>query len=1285
MNLRLIKKFFAISLLLSLYINSYAISAELRNTECVPFSDSPDTDEDSARTEAQELSFQAFQVRQNACRNEDGSFKRETVQFPPGARTDETEQLDCVSMAEQAYMMSVRNNCQIDRSGLISCLTNGWDQRDVFDLFDSIQEVDQALPTGEDPDPFANKLGMKLEEHFACPGKSEPEGAIYKAISCNIVSSVAAMVPFGNVIADKVVNSMVPASSRPAAGECIDTENSCLTQVLWGAIQNVFTNIQGLYDLGKMAVQGVVNGAKYVGRKISDGWNRLWGNDQVEDASADQLAAAARLQNEIRTNEEAQKATGNWAQRLVSGLMSSIGEGMRDQFSCSKWESGVSQGALMSGLGAGLVNRIGSGTGLSSARCVEASPSWECASAKQKVQMVCGIAGFVGGEIVTTLLTGGAVRALSAGGKAIASAAGNGSRVAKAALAVGRGTAGLARGVLNKTGKGISVVATRATNGAKSLGGMGLKVADKVLPMNQSIQLMYMRSYLQKSGPVISGAKKAAGAVAWPVKKYFNTLDRAYMLGRYGQDGSFALRNLSKATKADEITEALEKGMMSKNLHRKKMLPDEDSFRAMSEGKDALENLTAAQTTLKDTQEAFLEAVKKARQGANGPNGQALIDEADAAFLAYKNAKNSLAPLDEAYTQALVQHQARIAEEARLAEQARLAEEARLAAINNGTGTTALTVQSNRGSSVTRTTSNPPARTSSGSSSGAGTVSGTRTVRIGETTGGATRRGIGSAAQPSPNDIKIGNFDYDIGQRKSLINGFMDNLHFDNKSVRIFRNNSDNWTEKLVNPRIEGDELVGNLHKANGIEKRIRLEEIDMLDFRGTFNSGAPGAVDEVFSMPLSVSHSQSPSYGQFTDLAADGIKRSNDEVNTLLRQMNDMTRAQASRVGGIAHFKLSTGQVPTEVEFLAAIKNSSGYITKQNLPHIDKLRQVYNSKSTEEAFAIINDIYKGTNSEVTNLIKSNIILMTKRLGKIRAPRQLVTTVQLTNDANIVRQNAIGSRTDDLLLEGPPTPLQITSGSGNTALVPSGNRLPQVIDDVVPPPALRLSTTDYPVPFLSRGTLRTGMSTGGRNAVILSGAALTAAAITNANTQDNALPIQNLDEIVISTNRRYANLEYILYSAYQANPVRKCFAYVKKRKSDGDLEDTALEEAGLQAEGITIKWFKVNSENPDEEVCKANNQECLMPEGKKHLYIYAYKGGEKISNVACASPDDVNTREREDPFNPYDTDDADSDGEGSDLDMASQFYEQQRSPPPSLFQAAPIPRRPTHYLHSGWY
>ncbi len=1275
------------TLLLTFFIVNNSVAAEeLRDTQCVEYGDAPDLSEDDQA--AANIAFEAFKLRENQCKNADGSFKYSTVTI--AKEEGGTEELDCIAMAEKAYMMSMRNNCGQDRAGLMSCLTNGWDQRDVFDMFERIQSIDQALPAGEEPNPFASKLGMKLDEHFACPGKTEPPGALMTAIGCSLVSSVTAMVPLGQMSTDLIINHMIPEQERPNMRSCIDGENACLTQVVWGAVQNVVSNVQGIYELAKMAGRAVVDGAKYVGdqvvkgarsagRAISRGWNRLWGNDVVEDASADQHNVLAQVPNEV-DEEELPEATGSVISRLIDGVMESVKEGTLDQFSCSKWAGGVSG---MGGLG-GLANRVTSSVGVGGARCIEAAPSFECASAKQKVQMFCGVAGFIGGEIVTTLLTGGAVRAASIAGKAGARVLANGGRVARATLAVGRGAMGLTRGVISGVGTGVSWVATSSAKAGGAAGGIALKLGNKMLPIDRAMQMTMVQS-------AAAAAKTGVRAATFPVRKYINLLDEAYTLGRYGKDGAFALKTVSVATKADDIAAALEGGLISKNLNRKTLLPDEGAFKAASEGQEAFAKLENAQQAVKEAHEKFVESVKKARRGSNGADAESLSREADEAFLAYQRAKNGLKPADEAYEQSLVQFREKLAREEaeRLAAEeaarraAQQAEAQRVAAANANSNSTALTTTSTNSNSRALVTQSDNVSTSVSRTSGNSTPSrtsnsGTTVRRIADNTVPTARIGSGAS---SADNFRTGNINYTTQEKSQLIDGFAGNLKVDNKTIRVTKNGSSNWDVQLRDARVEGDKLIGTNTYTNQLDE-VDISEIGLIEVRGTAKvpDGSGGTVDEIFAQPLSLSRSSNPQYESFMTRASDdAVTRSNDEIHTFLHEMNTMPRAEAARIASVTTYKLSNRIMPTEIEFLASIKNSGGYITKAKLPHIDRFREMYRtiqSGSTDDALAILDDIYRGTRSEATALIRNNIAMRTRAMGMVRAQTQLVTTARIgaeTNDLRLTSQRRLDGPNQNLI-EGPVVPLRITQGGDN--LLP----VVRTADDIAPPPSVLTLADEFPVPVLRRTSVAT---TGSRVARTVSAAAL----ITDAVTQDNGNTrniddYEELPEIVVIGTRRNTSREYVLSGGYSAGPPPVCSAYVKKRNSDGETSDDPLDAAGFEAEGITIKWFKADSETEENQVCVGSIEDCNMPEGIEVLYVFAYKDGEKFSSLPCNSPAVTVVREPE-VVTPYDV--PTSDTNIDDTSKAEEFFERERTPPPNLFQPVSIPPRPTHYLHGGWY
>lgn len=1266
-------------LLLSiLFFSSFSLSleaSELRDVTCVPFETAPEVSEEDSV--AAELAIAAFQMRQAACKNPDGSFKNSKVQFQA---EEETEELDCVSMAEQAYMVSVRNNCEVNRAGLMGCLTSGWDQRDVFDMFDRLQEIDQAVPNGENSDPFANKLGMKLDEHFACPGKTEPASAILTAIGCNVISSVSAMSPVGSITSDLVINHLIPEDARPAASQCIDEENSCLTQVLWGAIQNVFTNIQGIYELGKMAGNAVVAGAQATGRGIKRAWNWMWGNDEVEDASADQLAAAAQIPNNIGTMEAAQEEREGWMKRFINGLLESAGEGMRDQFSCSKWEGGVS-GAF--GTFAGMANRLGSEAGMSSARCVEAAPSWECASSKQKVQMLCGIAGFVGGEIVTTLLTGGTVRAASAAGAVVSRAAANGSRIARATMAVGRGVSGgISRSVVGVGGIGVSLVGTAATK-ARALGGMALKFGDKIIPMNQRMQLMYMSALAGKATPHLSkGAQALMSGVKTaltPARKYLDLLDQAYMVGRYGTKGAAAMRNLSHAGKADEMAEAIKEGMVSKNLNRKELYPNEGDFRNLAQGQEVFERLQTAQKNLQDAQTAFLESVKKARRGSNGADADALMKEADEAFLAYQRAKNALAPADEAYTEVLTQYQQQLAREkflaAEAAENARKAQEqaqrlAREQAQRQSTPvtTTALTTTDSASRQVATTGARTGTTVATTSSTKARVALSQSARRAGQ-----TRRphAIGDGIHIDPSDLGRGNIPYSTAEKARVLDDISNVTSITDKRLYIYRDGAETWADNVFNPRVEGDKLVGNLNKVDGELVEIPIESISLVDVRGSYTLA--NGTKEAFVSPFSLSRSSDPKFTNFAERAAvNHTTRSSAEVRTMLDEMTNMTHAERARVASVTNFKLGQGVMPSEMEFLAAIKNNRGYSTKAGLPNLEKIREIYATENVTDALRLIDDLYPGS-STPTELIKNNLRMMVRRMGTIREVRQATAQAALTSGAGTGLLTA-GAGADDA-----GRALALTQQTGSRALLTTGDdavgtalAIRAADDAIVPAPILLSGSDGFPPinPFRAAGRFsRAGRMT----------AAFGAAKMVALSTAEESPVVHELDPVVIIASRS-THPSYSMTASYIAGPPKKCDVYIRKRV-DGELEDDPMETQRLESDKITVKWFKAAGEDSANEIC-SGAMSCQFPENVEEVHVYAYKDGTKFQNIACSAPEETFDPTR-DLAGTRDRDEGDDDSDG--IDRAEQFYQQQRNPPPSLFQPIRIPSRSTNYLHGGYY
>lgn len=1142
--------------------------------------------------EAADTAIDAMAEVYAQCRNENGSFKTETITLQDG---DDKEEINCQDLAEEAYKISLSANCDIDRKGLMSCLTAGWDQRDQFDMFYRL---------AENPE-----LDMKIEEHFNCPGKSEDPGALTKAVACSLMSSVFSSGPVASIGANAIINNFVPEAQRAEARSCVNSDNSCLSQAIWGVVQNVISNIQGLWELGKMAVKGI---------------GRLFGFGQAEDASADQHGLLAQFGADVKNDDVGLwQASKNLIGGFLDGMWKAIKDGTRNQFSCVKWEGGVGG------------TRVG-------AKCLEAAPSFECATSQQKINMACGVIGFAAGEIVTAFLTGGTVRGASLVGKGLSKlskAAGVGARVSRIP------GIGMARTMMAGIGKSKTmawVTSTSSKVGEKAR--LMFQVGDRMIPVGTGSQ-----------NKILSFAGKAAKAPLNGAKWYFKKMDEAYALGRHGKSGAFALGQHGSAG-----AKAYEAAHTSSNLQRKVLLRDEAAFRSLGDGQILYKNLEATQKALVDAQKAYREAVTKARRGVAGAQ-----DEMDEAFKQYQAAQQALKNADAAYAGTLKVHQENIAAQ-KLAE--KLAKEQQEQAAKAQAAAAAQAQQTTTSTStalVVKSETIPVKASTTQARASDNVASASSQSRIANKSQAPllledTRRVF---------DDGIGNISYTTQQKIDNLSGLTGPSLLDNRRFSIYRNKQDTWTENVFNPRVEGDKLIGNLGKADGEIVEIAIEDIALVDMRGSFK-GADNS-EKMFSASFSLSRSGDPKYTQWMDRASTSTKaKSNAEINDILNEMTTMTQAERSRIASVAAFKASTGQIPSELEFLAAIKNSGGYRTKVGLPNLDRIREIYHTQNTNEAMKMIDDLYGSFNSPATLQIRHNMESYIQSMGRARETAQVpVPPALIEGPPSALLDGPVQQN----LLEAKPAPLLLgvsDNASGNLPVPSTGAR------NV---PALKAANDSFfpmPSPRRSSGQI----SNAGSRVIAGSGAALIAGALKGSNEN----PIE-LDEVIIIGSRNNTNNNYELTASPSKGPPKVCTAYVKKRVN-GELGE-ALTTAERATEEVVVKWFKTSEEKVEDLVCD-NLDECTFPDGASGIYLVAYKAGEKFQSLNCTLEEEPVKEEpvKEEPFDPYAEVDREKEEEEDDgIDRAEEFYEQQRSPPPSLFQPIRIPSESTNYLHGGYY
>lgn len=213
-----------------------------------------------------------------------------------------------------------------------------------------------------------------IVSEIACPGIGNALDCT-QGMVCNLVSSV---VPMGSAIANLAL------SKNPNFGKCENGPgNSCLTNLGKAIWDNLWDTVTGIYDLAKM-------GVSWVGNKIGSLW-------KAEDATSNRGIAATEI-----TDSELDKFLDDPVSYITDfgkKLIDMITQGISKRYGCAKW------------------------TGIPHvSECIEPM-SWDCANCNEKMNMVCGVTGYVGATVVAAFFTGGASAAVQVSSRVAASTA----------------------------------------------------------------------------------------------------------------------------------------------------------------------------------------------------------------------------------------------------------------------------------------------------------------------------------------------------------------------------------------------------------------------------------------------------------------------------------------------------------------------------------------------------------------------------------------------------------------------------------------------------------------------------------------------------------------------------------------------------------------------------------------------------------------------------------------------------------------------------------------------
>ncbi len=331
-----------------------------------------------------------------------------------------------------------------------------------------------------------------LQEDTVCKIKSSDKQCGL-AFTCTMLLG-----PFSNLL--KYVDVSDPYWQQ-VKSDCVDIDYvECVGAALKGVWDNLEISAEAIWKLLGMAKDGVV----WVGKK---GYDYTIGAlidlfSDVEEVSSDQLLVATSVEPGLW--EELKKDPVKVAKELAQGFFKVLVDGIKSHYGCLEWS------------GKPYISD-----------CIRPMQDWDCATCRQKMNSICGVLGFAGGELVVAYLTGGATVAAKKMGEY---AYKGGSALVNKVLSPFR--------TIPKFSATPPKVARDAFDLTTDVAGVAVKTSYKVT------MKMKLRDFFEAAGVIAEQAgktvlnsnalkivTKGTKTILTPIRKYIELTDRAFLKG----------------------------------------------------------------------------------------------------------------------------------------------------------------------------------------------------------------------------------------------------------------------------------------------------------------------------------------------------------------------------------------------------------------------------------------------------------------------------------------------------------------------------------------------------------------------------------------------------------------------------------------------------------------------------------------------------------------------------------------------------------------------------------
>lgn len=399
------------------------------------------------------------------------------------------------------------------------------------------KRADEVRCEGTELDPnFKNisAINDALNGDKVCPAKTESSAQCVGQLACNAMASVVGVpLAAGNYATDKALEfyrargiNIRESSGMKSLRECgTRPDNSCISNLLRGVWDSLFTSIKGLWTIAKGAVSLAGSAVKSSYNYVVDSIGSAFSN--VEDATSEKMMAASQLPDSAL--DKFKRDPLAFVKDMASALYESVANSVKEHYGCNKW-SGLAYVST----------------------CLEPMDNWECATCNQRLNVICGVTGFAAGEIVTAFFTGGTVAVgktvgMTAvkGGAILAARVGNAIKHIPAMSYVAR----VAPKGISAAGRAAHLAHLKAITAWEKIGSLshisGLK--------NVAAKLQRGAIAVQSSAPVqvVTGA---AALAAKPFTEYVGLMSRAFGAGYHRVDDVLSRGVAATAPKVTEAT-----------------------------------------------------------------------------------------------------------------------------------------------------------------------------------------------------------------------------------------------------------------------------------------------------------------------------------------------------------------------------------------------------------------------------------------------------------------------------------------------------------------------------------------------------------------------------------------------------------------------------------------------------------------------------------------------------------------------------------------------------------